>query len=191
MPSTLTSLNLEYIREGHLSQILSATTGLKTLHWDWYYREDLANQFVTPIIDLDNIVESMSHVRDTLTDLVIKAGCDTTQGPEPGPLTIKGSMRAIVNFNMLKRFEVPVPFLLGFSQAAAGPLEHVIPRNVEFLTITDDLRLHDLRGIALLLRHTDDEWGPVMRRELKELCAGIGIGCEITKLLRDMGPPEY
>jgi hypothetical protein len=101
---------------------------------------------------------------------------------------------------------------MGFSPDTAKRLEDVIPRNIEFLTITDDLRLHDewewddhillgviqswlenwkvstphLRGISLLLRKTDDEWGPRMRNELRELCAQAGIRLEIIKLLDDL-----
>jgi hypothetical protein len=210
-PSTLTSLYLTVIREAHLAHILSATTGLKTLHWQWYYPDTfIRDQFVMPIIDLDQIVKSMFHVRDTLTDLTISARCDSDGVP---PLTITGSLNAIVNFNALKRFEVPTLFLIGFSPAAAPRLEHVIPRNIEFLTITDDLIFEEenemddftllsairswlkdwraptpyLRGISLLLRDTDEEWGPAMRSELRELCAGAGVGLEITKLLHDLG----
>ncbi len=106
-----------------------------------------------------------------------------------------------------------MPFLMGFSPVAASRLEHIIPKNIEFLTITDDLMeqeenkmddftllgairswLEDwrastpnLRGISLLLKYADDEWGPAMRNELRELCARAGIRVETTKLMNDIG----
>jgi hypothetical protein len=199
-PSRLASLNLSFIREDYLGHVLSATTGLKTLRWKWYYRENFPDQFRQwimdrfgkDVIDLNQIGAAMLHFRDTLTDLTISAACDMSQAqPATPPLTIKGSLNDIVNLNALERFEAPLPFLMGFSPDAAWPLEQVIPGNIKFLTITNDLwlqeenEMHDvtllsairswledwrlstpnLRGISLLLRKTDDEWGPEMRNE--------------------------
>jgi hypothetical protein len=75
-------------------------------------------------------------------DLTISAGCNSGLGDlELPPLKIKGSLNAIVNFDMLKRFKALLPFLMGFSPDTAKRLEDVIPRNIEFLTIMDNLRL--------------------------------------------------
>ena len=81
-PSRLTSLDLTFIREGRLSQILSTTTRLKTLRWEGYYLDKIADPFVKPIIDLYLIIKTMSHVRDTLTDLAISAVCYSSQATD-------------------------------------------------------------------------------------------------------------
>lgn len=209
-PSRLTSLDLTSIREAYLGQLLSVTRALETLRWTWYYCEDIEDrdQFCTPIIDLDQVVAAISHVRGTLTDLTISADSDLVGGFYP-PFKTKGSLNAIVNFDMLKIFEAPLTFLMGFSPDTAKRLEDVIPKNIEFLAITDDLMQHDdyewedynilpviqsflenckistphLRGISLLLRLTQYEWGPNMRNELEEQCVQVGIQLQIK--LRD------
>lgn len=148
--SSLTSLHLYTIRESHLSHILSATPNLKTLFWEWYYYENLEDQFVTPIINLTRIVESLLPIQNTLTQLTISAH---HREITPTTLTFEGSLSGIVDFEHLQRFKVPASFLLGFlpaegSQAIAWgyceagtipPLESVIPRNIEHLVITDHL----------------------------------------------------
>jgi hypothetical protein len=49
------------LREGHLGQVLSVTRGLQKLQWDWYYRPDLEDYFVTDIINLDQTAADLSH----------------------------------------------------------------------------------------------------------------------------------
>jgi hypothetical protein len=100
---------LTFVREAYLGQLLSVTRTLKTLRWAWYHHPDLEDQFNTPIIDLGQIVAVISRVRGTLTDLTISAVCYSGQGDlKPPPLKTKGSLNAIVNFDMLKRFEAPL-----------------------------------------------------------------------------------
>ncbi|KAB8228860.1 uncharacterized protein BDW43DRAFT_315499 [Aspergillus alliaceus] len=78
-PSRFASLDVTMLREGHLGQMLSVTRGLRKLQWDWYYRPDLEDRFVTDIIDLDQIAADLSHVQETLADLTITAGTDFSQ----------------------------------------------------------------------------------------------------------------
>lgn len=68
-PSRLASLDLTMLREGHLGQVLSVTRGLRKLQWDWYYRPDLQDHFVTDIIDLDQIAADLSHIQETFDRL--------------------------------------------------------------------------------------------------------------------------
>jgi hypothetical protein len=140
-PSSLTSLHLRFIREAHLNHILSVTTALKTLRWEWYNRGDLEDEYVKPIIDLNAIVKAMSPVQDTLTHLFLSAENDIYQAqPYPDPLAITGSFRGLVNFTALKAFEAPFPFIMGtFAPIATNPLVCIIPKSIEFLAITDDL----------------------------------------------------
>jgi hypothetical protein len=74
-PSMLTRLRLANIREGLLGHILAVTSNLQSLHWLWYYRKDLSRwtEFVRDVIDLDQIAKDLSHVKNTLSELVITA----------------------------------------------------------------------------------------------------------------------
>ena len=46
----------------------------------------------------------------------------------------------MVNLDMLKRLQVPLAFLVGFAHDTTKRLQDMIPRNIEFLSITYDLR---------------------------------------------------
>lgn len=214
--SLLASLELTMIREGHLGQVLSNARGLKELRWDWRYRPDLEDHFVTDIIDLDQIAEDLFHVRETLADLTITATSDLSRAePQYPHLGINGRLSPFTNLDMLKRLEVPLPFLRGFSifDSAVTCIEQTLPRNIEFVTITDDLRCQDewewqdddlfddirgwlqdwrestphLRGIHLYFYVIDyGEWDPLMRQKLRDLGAEAGVLVEITKLQGSM-----
>ncbi|RHZ62282.1 uncharacterized protein CDV56_103761 [Aspergillus thermomutatus] len=141
-PSRLASLDLTMLREGHLGQVLSVTQGLRKLQWDWYYCPELEDHFVTDTIDLDQIAADLSHVQETLTDLTITAGSDALPGDLERPeLTFSGSFKTFSGLHRLKKLEVPIPFLLGFSPRAPNVvcLEEALPKNIEWLTVTDDL----------------------------------------------------
>ncbi|PYH90937.1 hypothetical protein BO71DRAFT_443541 [Aspergillus ellipticus CBS 707.79] len=55
-----------------------------------------------------------------------------------------GSLQPLVDFDMIKRFQVPLPFLVGFAQDTTKRLQNAIPRNVEVVAITDDLALQNM-----------------------------------------------
>jgi hypothetical protein len=95
-------------------------------------------------IDLDQIAAAIAHVRDTLTDLTISANCAIGGNDQllPG-LKTESSLHAMVNYDMLRRLQVPWPFLVGFAQNTTKRLQDVIPRNIEYLSITNDLRLQN------------------------------------------------
>jgi hypothetical protein len=76
-PSTITSLNLTFIRETHLGRLLSVTRGLKTLRWAWYYCDVFKYSSHKPLVDLDEVATALIHVRNTLKDLTISARCGT------------------------------------------------------------------------------------------------------------------
>ncbi|GAB1192899.1 hypothetical protein APSETT444_002098 [Aspergillus pseudonomiae] len=141
-PSRLVSLDLTMLREGHLGQVLSATPRLRKLRWDWHYRPDLKDRFVTDIIDLDQIAADLSHVQETLTDLTITAGSDVSLAdPELPTLNFRGSFKAFSGLHMLENLEVPISFFLGFSSKEPNVvgLGEALPKNIQWLTVTDDL----------------------------------------------------
>lgn len=212
-PSSLTSLDLTLVRETHLGTLLSVTKGLEILRWDWYHNPALQDPYNRPNIDLAQIAAALSNVRGSLKELTISADCDLGWAASQLPqLTISGSLDDLSGFRSLKKLSIPLPFLLGFSPDTSNRLKAIVPRHLEHLTITDDLRLHEeylwddhalletlqnwlegeetsdssLRSICLLLRETDDEWGPTKRAELQDLCARVGTEVEIVKLLEDL-----
>jgi hypothetical protein len=150
VPSKLTSFVLTTVREAYLGELLAVTQNLESLRWHWYYDESVKDRFTTPIVDLDRIAAAISHVSGTLTDLAISADCSNGVDGDiylPGIKT-EGSLHAMVNFDMLKRLQIPWPFLLGFAQDTTKQLRDVIPRNIEYLSITDDLNLQNEDRIA-------------------------------------------
>lgn len=139
---SLLSLDLTMIREGNLGKLLSVTPRLESLKWDWYYRQDLRDDSVTDVINLDQIAADLALVRDTLTSLSITAGADVSQAdPAPPELYFKGPYSTFSGLNNLKLLEVPIPFLFGFSQSDPNilGLEKVLPKNLEWLNLTDRL----------------------------------------------------
>ncbi|KAK3935293.1 hypothetical protein QBC46DRAFT_422900 [Diplogelasinospora grovesii] len=204
--SRLVSLDLTRIREAHLGQLLEVTPKLETLRWGWYYDSTLKTREPcnTGIIDLDQNGAAISYVRSTLTDLTIIAGyCMYDR------VTSKGSLRALVQCDKLKSLEAPWPFLMGWLPEGAMQLKDVMPRNIEFLTITDDMSLEDdykwhdddaklqkiqswlenwrthtphLRCVALGIRDSSDYGWDEIRDEFKELSARVGMRIEVIEL---------
>ncbi|EAW21126.1 uncharacterized protein NFIA_062870 [Aspergillus fischeri NRRL 181] len=211
--SKLASLDLTMLREGPLGQVLSVTRGLRKLQWDWYYREDLQDDSVTDIINLDQIAADLSHVQETLTDLTITAATDLAEAaPEHPEVTFRGSFKTFSALQMLKNLEVPIPFLLGFSPLEPNVvgLGEALPKNIEWLTVTDDLCLQRewewayeteyllravrswlqdwkrftprLRGFRLLSRiYKVRDWDPELREGLRDMGAQAGIQVQIIR----------
>jgi hypothetical protein len=196
------------IREAHLGTILQATRYLTTLHWDWYYREDLEDHAVTPVIDLDKISAALINVRLTLENLTILAATDVAAAlPEYPTVETSGSLKALAGFDRLKALKIPLPFLLGFSptDTPRQNLKELIPKNIEILTITDDLCPEEecsgfddmllqairqwladwktsnpcLRHIHIVLRECRLDWQPSMGL-IGELCSQVGVKSQIT-----------
>ncbi|KAK2882544.1 hypothetical protein FQN49_000229 [Arthroderma sp. PD_2] len=208
--SSLESLDLTLIREGNLGQLLSATSRLKKLRWEWYYREDLKD-LVTTTIDHDQIAADLFHVRETLTDLSIRGEVCPWIGDTRAPIMeVRGNFQAVRDLDKLRTLCVPLPILLGFSPSDSDKrLEDVLPKNIEYLTINDDfydredyewMDLHlmealeswwlgdrrkstpHLKKFHLFLGIIDfGEWDPEMRQRLRDLGVQAGIQVEITK----------
>ncbi|KAL6228839.1 hypothetical protein BDW75DRAFT_235618 [Aspergillus navahoensis] len=145
-PTKLISLDLTHVREGYLGELLSVTKNLRSLRWEWYFDYGVEDRFTTPIVELTQIVAALSTVRDTLTDLTIFADCecDVHGGDAFRPaIKTEGSLHSLVNFDMLRSLQIPWAFLVGFVQDMTKRLPDVIPRNIEYLIITDDLALQN------------------------------------------------
>ncbi|KAM7206957.1 hypothetical protein V8F33_000056 [Rhypophila sp. PSN 637] len=142
MPTSLKTLELDLIREGRLGQILKVAkvANLTSLRWTWFYDQALHdNKYMTNIIDMDQIAADLSHVSQTLKELSISAVVRCT-GPDI--ITIKGSdLRATFSpFNALRRLQIPLAFLVGFSPPPDGALTPwSLPRTLEHLILTDDI----------------------------------------------------
>ncbi|KAL2850237.1 hypothetical protein BJY01DRAFT_245548 [Aspergillus pseudoustus] len=145
-PSQLTSLDLRSIREGCLGELLAVTPNLEILHWEWYFDNGVADRFTTQTIDLDRIGRELSLVSSTLTELTISAeiGIAFAVGDQFWPgLKAEGSLAGLAGMHKIQRLCVPWAFLAGFVPDTTSKRlpQDVLPRNVEFLTVTDDLAL--------------------------------------------------
>lgn len=210
--SSLRSLKLTTMREPLLGQLLSVTDQLQSLEWRWEHEPDHKSRLNTPVIDLTQITTAISHVRDTLEELIISADCDSGHDMHNPELRIQGSLKAITDFDRLRKFTVPFAFLLGFSPDLTKRIEDFLPRSLEFLTLTDDLwpqyeyewRDYELMSVLeswletfqvstphlcsiglLLDTDIDYDWEQPIRDEFWELCVRVGIQVEVTKLSGD------
>ncbi|KAL2803404.1 hypothetical protein BJX63DRAFT_437001 [Aspergillus granulosus] len=146
--SKLKALDLTHIRQKYLGKLLLVTPNLTSLRWFWYYDLGVRDDFITRTVELDQIPSALSHVRSSLTELTLKAACEAGANTHwyPG-VKVNGSLSGIADFDMVKRFQVPLVFLVGFSRNPATRLRDVVPRNVELLIITDDLKVQNVDDV--------------------------------------------
>lgn len=140
--STLEALQLQCIREAHLIDILKATPNLKKLSWEWFHDNMFRDDFDKPIVDLDQIAGALSHAPPTLTEMNISADCHTDVCVYPG-LAIRGSLHNLSYLHGVKSLQIPLVFLVGFSQDTTKLLQHKVPRIIENLTLSYDLSCFD------------------------------------------------
>jgi hypothetical protein len=149
VPSRLKALDLTAIRESYLYEVLSITKSVTNIRWEFYYDSGIDDEVNTPIIDLDSLGAAISHIRDTLEDLTIFAMVDLGGGDQFDPaVQMKGSLHALANLDKLTRLQIPLAFLVGFTQDTTKRVQEMIPKNVEFVTLTYDLRNQNLDGIS-------------------------------------------
>jgi hypothetical protein len=141
-------LNLLYVREYILGDLISVTKGLNSLEREWMYTPELEDdKFQTPIIDLKRINKALYRVRETLTNLTIWAQClygyprDWPMWDDYPQLSTRGTMRVMTKLDKLTELTIPITFLLGFTPLLGRRIEDVLPPNIEDLTMTDDLCL--------------------------------------------------
>jgi len=143
--SMLTTLHLTAVEPKHLGHLLSKTPALKKFRYDWYYRSgvDLRRPEEGSVwVSLDDIGSALQHVGETLEDLVISGRCSIEEDYEYDFLDFQGTLKGIVGLGCLKSLQIPLPFLTGnFDSHNAVIVDDIIPRNLETLTITDDVLL--------------------------------------------------
>ena len=212
-PLTITSLELTHMQEKYLGRILSTTRNVKTLRWEWYYCGGTNYTGSSCTIDLTEAFNALQHISGTVEDLTIAATHGMGRGHGNPTVYIKGSLKALIGFDCLRKLSVPWVFLVGWSRDAGIRLADVIPRYIQDLTITDDLGALDdydewgqgtdvmpvlelwlrnwklstpnLRKFTFYLEFASWEWGPVMRNTLLEVCNQYGVIAEIVKIHAD------
>ncbi|KAK7965212.1 hypothetical protein PG996_000433 [Apiospora saccharicola] len=147
--TTLTSLTLCHVRESALKEILSSTKQLIKLNWQFLQCDhNLTTEneddppLYPPIADLDVIVDALTPVRDTLKDLTI--GADAIKRERVSydiSIEVRGSLKGLVEFPKVERFEVPLPFLAGqLVPNNRFRISGQIPQNLRTLVLNSDLR---------------------------------------------------
>ena len=176
------------MRESHLGQLLAVTPCLRFLRWTWCFITDSEDQYNNPIVDLDQLMPALAHVKETLTSLTIAAvPLLANFGPTPSPLRVQGSLRPLSGFNRLTELLMPLVFVTGFSLPARERLGECLPGNLEELTLTDDMYIDiDIDDIWNEAGHTGTIVGWLEDMEsstprLRKLCLVLqACDCEIS-----------
>ncbi|KAH9210776.1 hypothetical protein DL95DRAFT_393137 [Leptodontidium sp. 2 PMI_412] len=211
--SLLTILHLTAVEPKHLGQLLSMTPALKKLRYNWYYRSGVhlgRPEEGSVWVNLDDIGLALVYVRETLEELVITGKCSLEEDYEYDFLDFEGTLSRIVDLDCLKILQIPLPFMSGnFDARGAIAEEDMIPRNLECLTITDDVLLEwpwkpewedtavssalerwlrNLKRVktelvlhTLVLKEVVKDWSPVMKEELSQICHYYGLDFRVTE----------
>ncbi|KAF2218167.1 hypothetical protein BDZ85DRAFT_270854 [Elsinoe ampelina] len=163
-PSSITTLDLAYIREQALGDVLANMPNLQNLRWSWYYRPWTRHTDNT-VLDLKVMAASLGQVRESLQQLMVFARCEQ-DGPEMPLLHITGHMEGLCEMLKLRRLEIPLPFLAGFSPASRAPLERIMPVNLHTLVITDNFYPYTVYDYEVGWEREQDEWE---LRDIKQL----------------------
>ncbi|KAF9774187.1 hypothetical protein IL306_007863 [Fusarium sp. DS 682] len=139
-PTSLQSLEIFRLRESRIAPILSSTTNLKKLRYNWLYRSDLDDEVSTDVVMLDTMANALLEVKDSLEELEIIAerALATTRGEIELPdVTFQGSMNKLRGMHRLRTLRVPWALLTGMHGASTGPghLGAAVPDNIEHLAL--------------------------------------------------------
>ncbi len=135
------------IRESHLGQLLAVMPCLRILRWTWRFDPDHEDQYNNPVVDLDQLIPALLHVRETLTELTILAeSYEPYFSHYPPPLRVQGSMIPLAGFHRLTKLFIPLDFFTGFSLPAREPVGRCLPYNLEEVTLADDLYIDSDRN---------------------------------------------
>lgn len=140
VPSRLKSLNLTLLREPYLGQLLSVTTEIESLTWEWYYEWYYLDSIIKPVVDLDRVINALYYLRVSLKCLKISAltGRQRSDIEEPR-IDVTGSLQALSEFTALRKLQIPLSFLAAsLSPHRARSLASSLPRNLDYLIIRTD-----------------------------------------------------
>lgn len=140
--STLTSLDLDHIREQNLVHVLALTPRLKRLSYTLNYSL-CGGPWRRNGIGLTAITNAIFPLRDTLEDLSIKASQypeNFTPSYSPPELVARGTLRGLTELHRLRRLELPYQ-LIGSSFALENsiPTTETIPSGIEELKLHHDM----------------------------------------------------
>ncbi|TKX20258.1 hypothetical protein C1H76_7558 [Elsinoe australis] len=155
--SHITCLDLSYIREKPLEQLLSFTPFVRKLKWTWLHDDVSNNPFDTSVVDLDQIITTLGHIRNTLEDLKIEGFC-LSDGDVLPFFDVKGSFEGLRRFYYLKHLDIPLPFLATFAPSTGILIKNMLPENVERLAITDTFWPHECYRPGIEYAVYQDEW---------------------------------
>ncbi|PSK41772.1 Vacuolar protein sorting-associated protein 33A [Elsinoe australis] len=140
--SSITCLDLSYIRERPLEELLSFTPFVRKLRWNWLHDDFSDNPFDTSVVDLDQIIATLGRVRNTLEDLTIEGLC-LCHGTVVPFIDVRASLKGLRQFHHLKYLVISLPFLATFEPGVGVLIQDVLPENVERLAITDTFWPHE------------------------------------------------
>ncbi|KAH7109410.1 hypothetical protein B0J11DRAFT_620353 [Dendryphion nanum] len=146
-----------------LGLLLRQTPALRSLLYDC---QSLSS---AGLIDLYTLQQALSHVRSTLCDLVIRFDVisDEALDPENLSFVFHGNLGSLRDFTSITSLNISFGALYGQHTAATDmpSLAHVLPPNIERLTINDDLMhfsaLDRLAGdfvMSQLKTYFEEEW---------------------------------
>ncbi|KAK2029625.1 hypothetical protein LX32DRAFT_350941 [Colletotrichum zoysiae] len=137
--SNLTSLELWWLRETSLEQVLRATPCLKSLTWHWVHKADKEELPWGRTVNLEMVASALGYVKDTLEDLIITSAVYIgVHEIEYDSMEVRGNLRSLSAFH-LKTLEMPWPFFVGLSTDCGLKLGDVVPTSVEHLTLSEGL----------------------------------------------------
>ncbi|VUC33286.1 unnamed protein product [Clonostachys rosea] len=137
----LTSLEIHWLRAPFLAEILALTTNLRSLTWEWQYRPDTGDSWITPNLDLDEVSEALSHVKNTLEKLKINAyEGDYPPGYDGPDVSMSGSLSGLLECNRITDLILPLVCLAGLGPTPL-PLDRYVPSSVETISLTSYMLL--------------------------------------------------
>ncbi|KAF4981144.1 hypothetical protein FDECE_17742 [Fusarium decemcellulare] len=142
VPSKLTSLRLERLRECYLEPVLSALTNLQTLRYDWFHRGDIDREVSDNVVRLGLMASPMAKHK-TLRNLEITGL--TIPGFRYGSwddlsFALQGSLTELSQVPQLESLTIPWVFIGGLDlQFSPGRIGSALPPSLEYLALSPDM----------------------------------------------------
>ncbi|KAJ3532877.1 hypothetical protein NM208_g8241 [Fusarium decemcellulare] len=142
VPSKLTSLRLERLRECYLEPVLSALTNLQTLRYDWFHRGDIDREISDNVVRLGLMASPMAKHK-TLRNLEI-TGLTMPEFRHGSwddlSFALQGSLTALSQVPQLESLTIPWVFIGGLDlQFSPGRIGSALPPSLEYLALSPDM----------------------------------------------------